>query len=238
MVLFTLGCVIVITLIDVYLHNLTPVYPVVVQCTFLQIGAGSCPSTVCATPLQLKSSYLSHRSFSHVFFFFLGQGLLQCNTYLFRKNKLGGEQYVGYQNAMDRLKNRPTNLPDLALQESYDAVGCFRNSRERSQVFSTESWCDFLCPKNHWTLLFWGVWICMTQGLGLGISEHLVTWDPMILRVGSFWGVWNCCKSIWAVLIIFAVIFAACMTIFPKKTWRAFWVATCGEGFLHQPAGR
>ena len=46
MVLFTLGCVIVITLIDVYLHNLTPVYPVVVQCTFLQIAAGSCPSTV------------------------------------------------------------------------------------------------------------------------------------------------------------------------------------------------
>ena len=37
-----------------------------------------------------------------------------------------------------------------------------------------------------WTLLFWGVWICMTQGLG--ISKPLVTWDPMILRVLHFQG--------------------------------------------------
>ena len=42
-------------------------------------------------------------------------------------------------------------------------------------------------PKNHWTLLFWGVWICMTQGLG--ISKPLVTWDPMILRVVHFQGI-------------------------------------------------
>ena len=31
-----------------------------------------------------------------------------------------------------------------------------------------------------------GVWICMTQGLG--ISKPLVTWDPMILRVVHFQG--------------------------------------------------